>query len=117
MFTEMKNTRAMLNCVTFTYLNNKDRWSLEEEMRLVKTSKANKYREKLAAFAKKHHLHIYNVNGKPSFYRDEWGENSGYYEYFKYQPITKKIYREALENIDNPFFDFPYWGYGRRLAV
>ena len=116
MFNEMKDTRAMVNCVTFTYLS-RDHWSLDEEKKLVKTSKGNKYREKLVAFAKKHHWHIYNINGQPAFYQDEWGENSGYYEYFKYQPITKKIYREVLENLDDPFFDFKYWGYGRRLAV
>ena len=116
MFNEMKDTRAMVNCVTFTYLS-RDHWSLDEEKKLVKTSKGNKYREKLVAFAKKHHWHIYNINGQPAFYQDEWGENSGYYAYFKYQPITKKIYREVLENLDDPFFDFPYWGYGRRMVV
>lgn len=116
MFSEMKDTRAMLNCVTFTYLNNKDRWSLEEEVRLVKTSQSNKYRARLKEFCKKHHLHIYKVNGKPSFYKDE-DDGYGYYAYFKYQPITKKVYREALKNIDDPFFDFKYWGYGRRMIV
>lgn len=116
MFSEMKDTRAMINCVTFTYLNNKDRWSLEEEVRLVKTSQSNKYRAQLKVFCKKHHLHIYTVNGKPSFYKDE-DDGYGYYAYFKYQPITKKVYREALANIDDPFFDFKYWGYGRRMIV
>lgn len=116
MFSEMKDTRAMVNCVTFTYLNNKDRWSLEEEVRLVKTSQSNKYRAQLKVFCKKHHLHIYNVNGKPSFYKDE-DDGYGYYAYFKFYQITKKAYREALENIDDPFFDFKYWGYGRRMIV
>ena len=116
MFSEMKDTRAMVNCVMFTCLSN-GHWSLDEEKRLVKTSKTNKYREKLALFAKKHHWHIYNINGQPAFYQDEWGENGGYYAYFKYQPITKKVYREVLENLDDPFFDFKYWGYGRRMIV
>lgn len=117
MFSEMKDTRAMVNCIVFTCLG-EGHWSLEEEKQLVKTSKCNKYREKLAKFAKKHGLHIYNVNGQPSFYQeDEWGENNGYYAYFKFQPITKKVYREVLANIDDPFFDFPYWGYGRRMIV
>ena len=34
MFSEIKDTRAMVNCVTFTYLSN-DHWSLDEEKRLV----------------------------------------------------------------------------------
>ena len=112
MFTEMKDTRKLVNCAKFICLN-ENRWCLEEEKRLVKTSHCNKYREKLAAFAKKNRYWITNVNGKPSFYVDEDG-GYGYYAYFKFEPITKRLYKEILNNSD---YEIQYWGYGRRMIV